>query len=257
MGLFGQHKDTEHGFSDSNEDSNFCLLHEDQWLDVQISAPAFDSPLTYQSGNLRIEYIAGRKSPVLKILNNLTGKKDDYIEALSRSMKQRLCFAKTLIHDPRVLLLDDPASGLDPRARIEMRELLKKLRNMGKAIIISSHILTELADFCNTIGIVERGGLLAQGPVESIMEQLHEGKVIDILIKGDTSLAEDTLIRIEGVNKIEIDGEIFRVHVDIHMENIHVLIEALISKGIKVSSFSEVEIDLGEIFLKITKGEVQ
>jgi len=91
-------------------------------------------------------------------LTDLHNKREDFVEALSRGMKQRLCLAKTLVHDPDVLLLDEPASGLDPRARIEMRELLKELRRMGKTILISSHILTELADFCNKIGIIEKRG---------------------------------------------------------------------------------------------------
>src|SRR5918997_1059673 len=112
-------------------------------------------------------------------LTTLTEKKDAYVEELSRGMKQRLCLAKTLVHDPKVLLLDEPASGLDPRARIEIKELLKELKSMGKTILVSSHILPELADFCNKIGIVEQGELVAAGPVEQIMEQVHGARVYD------------------------------------------------------------------------------
>ena len=107
-------------------------------------------------------------------LTDLTSKADDFVSAFSRGMKQRCCFAKTLIHDPKVLLLDEPASGLDPRARIEMKELLKTLCTMGKTILISSHILSELGDMCNKIGIIERGELLAAGDVGEIMSRVRE-----------------------------------------------------------------------------------
>jgi len=105
-------------------------------------------------------------------LTDLGAKKNAYVEELSRGMKQRLCLAKTLVHDPKVLLLDEPASGLDPRARVEIKELLKELKAMGKTIIISSHILPELSDFCNKIGIIEQGELIVSGDVEDIMRQV-------------------------------------------------------------------------------------
>ena len=109
-------------------------------------------------------------------LTDLTIKRDNYVEELSTGMKQRLCLAKTLIHDPKVLLLDEPASGLDPRARIEIKELFKELKAMGKTIIISSHILPELADFCNKVGIIERGQMLIEGDVQDIMAQVVGGR---------------------------------------------------------------------------------
>src|SRR6266849_230112 len=112
-------------------------------------------------------------------LTDLNVKKDSYVESLSRGMKQRLCLAKTLVHDPKVMLLDEPASGLDPRARIEIRELLKELKSMGKTIIISSHILPELADFCNKIGIIEQGELVVSGEVQAIMQQVSGARVYE------------------------------------------------------------------------------
>src|SRR5256714_6766974 len=115
-------------------------------------------------------------------LTDLNVKKDAYVESLSRGMKQRLCLAKTLVHDPKVLLLDEPASGLDPRARIEIKELLKELRNMGKTIIISSHILPELADFCNKIGIIEKGEMIVSGDVNDIVRQVREHHVLEVRI---------------------------------------------------------------------------
>ena len=106
-------------------------------------------------------------SDVLELLD-LTHKRNDFVNGLSRGMKQRLCLAKTLVHDPPVLILDEPASGLDPRARLEVKALLKELRRMGKTILISSHILTELADCCTSIGIIERGQLLMHGPIDAV-----------------------------------------------------------------------------------------
>src|SRR5687767_13321073 len=115
-------------------------------------------------------------------LTDLNVKKDSYVESLSRGMKQRLCLAKTLVHDPKVLLLDEPASGLDPRARIEIKELLKELRAMGKTIIVSSHILPELADFCNKIGIIEKGEMIVSGDVNDIIKQVREHHVLEVRI---------------------------------------------------------------------------
>src|SRR5438045_2692689 len=126
-------------------------------------------------------------------LTDLTVKKDSYVESLSRGMKQRLCLAKTLVHDPKVMLLDEPASGLDPRARIEIRELLKELRSMGKTIIISSHILPELADFCNKIGIIEKGHLIVAGDVNEIVRQVRERHVLEVKILDDVFVHEPTL----------------------------------------------------------------
>src|SRR6516162_4176351 len=116
---------------------------------------------------------------VLELLD-LTHKKDDYVNGLSKGMKQRLCLAKTLVHDPPVLILDEPASGLDPRARLEMKALLGELRRMGKTILISSHILSELADFCTSIGIIERGKLLMSGPIEEVYRRIHRNRLIEI-----------------------------------------------------------------------------
>lgn len=114
---------------------------------------------------------------VLELLD-LTHKRDDFVNGLSRGMKQRLCLAKTLVHDPPVLILDEPASGLDPRARVEVKALLKELRRMGKTILISSHILTELADCCSSIGIIERGQLLMHGPIDEVYRRIRGHRVI-------------------------------------------------------------------------------
>src|ERR671914_164900 len=124
-------------------------------------------------------------SDVLELLD-LTHKRDDFVNGLSRGMKQRLCLAKTLVHDPPVLILDEPSSGLDPRARLEVKALLKELRRMGKTILISSHILTELADCCTSIGIIERGQLLMHGPIEKVYRQIQRNRTLEIRFAGDT-----------------------------------------------------------------------
>src|SRR5215211_3030963 len=121
---------------------------------------------------------------VLDLLD-LGHKRDDYVNGLSRGMKQRLCLAKTLIHDPPVLILDEPTSGLDPRARIEVKALLRELRRMGKTILISSHILTELADCCTSIGIIERGQLLLQGPIEKVYRQIQRNRTLEVRFAGN------------------------------------------------------------------------
>ena len=116
---------------------------------------------------------------VLELLD-LTHKRDDFVNGLSRGMKQRLCLAKTLVHDPPVLILDEPSSGLDPRARLEVKALLKELRRMGKTILISSHILTELADCCTSIGIIERGQLLMHGPIDEVYRRIRGNRMVEI-----------------------------------------------------------------------------
>lgn len=118
-------------------------------------------------------------------LVNLTDKRDAYVDSLSRGMKQRLCLARSLIHDPKVLILDEPASGLDPRARVEMRDILRSLKSIGKTILISSHILPELAEMCDEIGVIDNGKLIAHGSVPEIQAQLLGDKTITTRIAGD------------------------------------------------------------------------
>src|SRR5438874_1473216 len=126
-------------------------------------------------------------------LVDLSAKRDALVNGLSRGMQQRLCLAKTLVHDPPVLILDEPASGLDPRARVEMKALLKELQKMGKTILVSSHILPELADFCNKIGIIERGKLLAAGPVQDVIRSIRQNRVIEILVASHSETCQVAL----------------------------------------------------------------
>ena len=190
-------------------------------------------------------------------LVDLTSKKETLVNGLSRGMQQRLCLAKTLVHDPPVLILDEPASGLDPRARVEMKALLGELRKMGKTILISSHILPELSDFCNKIGIIERGKLLAAGPVKDVIASIRQTRVIKVVVEGEScEAAEVFLAHHEFVrNLTSADGEFKFEFVgnDQHVVRLH---RELMDQKIPVVWFAEVEADLEEAFMKITKGLV-
>lgn len=190
-------------------------------------------------------------------LTDLGGKKESYVEELSTGMKQRLCLAKTLIHDPKVLLLDEPASGLDPRARIEIKELFKELKAMGKTIIISSHILPELADFCNKVGIIERGEMLVSGDVQDIMDQVTGGRTLEIRLLDGLDRAADLLADAPGVRAVRPVDSHLQVEFTGGPEAQADLNTLLISHGLRVLAFTEQAMDLEDIFMKVTKGLVQ
>jgi ABC-2 type transport system ATP-binding protein len=189
-------------------------------------------------------------------LTDLTAKRNAQVMTLSRGMKQRLCLAKTLLHDPEVLLLDEPASGLDPHARIEIRELIRELCRMGKTVLVSSHILTELADFSTSIGIIEAGRLLAAGRIDEITAQLAGNTVIEITVKGDPALAMDVLAERIDVKTTTCDGRKIHAEFTGHPEDVDELLEYLINRGVRVLAFARTEADLEDIFLKITRGVV-
>jgi ABC-2 type transport system ATP-binding protein len=189
-------------------------------------------------------------------LVDLTEKRNSYVQTLSRGMRQRLCLAHALVHDPQVLLLDEPASGLDPRARVEMRELLRELGSMGKSIVVSSHILTELAELCDSVGIIEKGLLVASGPVDEISLHVRQGRMLRIRILGQVSEAEAILRDQIGVGQIFENNGFLEVQYLGDDEASAELLAVLVSRGIRVASFSEVASNLEDIFLKLTKGEV-
>lgn len=192
---------------------------------------------------------------VLELLD-LTHKRDDFVNALSRGMKQRLCLAKTLVHDPPVLILDEPASGLDPRARIEVKALLKELRKMGKTILISSHILTELADCCTSIGIIERGQLLMYGPIDSVYSQIRRNRIVEIqFIKGEE--AGMSILRSSPALRA-LDVELDRVVAELETddEGLAELMEQLLREGVRMRSFNDRDPTLEDVFMTVTKGLV-
>ncbi|MFQ5344079.1 MAG: ATP-binding cassette domain-containing protein [Anaerolineae bacterium] len=193
----------------------------------------------------------------LLALVDLDGKRDDYVETLSRGMRQRLCLAHTLVHDPEILLLDEPASGLDPRARVEIRELLRELQRMGKTIIVSSHILSELAEMCDQVGIIERGRLLFNGSMEEIRHHLRGEKIIRLTTLSSLQQAQQVLAGYPGVGKaFEVNGGLEATFIG-DEEATADLLSHLVSCGIRVTSFTEEVTDLEGVFLQITKGGVQ
>jgi ABC-2 type transport system ATP-binding protein len=189
-------------------------------------------------------------------LVDLAEKRDTYVQTLSRGMRQRLCLAHALVHDPQVLLLDEPASGLDPRARIEMRELLRELGAMGKTIVVSSHILMELAELCDSVGIIEKGRLVASGPLDDITRQVKQQRTLRLKVISDQSQAEAALRNQAGIGQVyEINGYL-EAEFSGDDESTADLLAALVAKGVRIASFSEISGDLEEVFLRLTRGEV-
>ena len=205
-----------------------------------------------------------RKEIIGKVLDllDLTKKRDDYVNGLSKGMKQRLCLAKTLVHDPPVLILDEPASGLDPRARLEMKALLTTLGEMEKTILISSHILSELADFCTMIGIIERGRLLAAGSIGEIQRRIQSHRILKVGISsadgdGHGVEAASTVLRSDPhVRSVERFESLLTCEVLGQAEDQTRLLGRLVAEGVAVSSFAEQELSLEEVFMMITKGVV-
>jgi len=183
---------------------------------------------------------------------------DKPINGLSKGMKQRLCLGRALIHDPVVMVLDEPAAGLDPRARIEVRSMIRELANRGKAILISSHILTELAEICDVVGILERGRLVAVGSVEAIQRQGQAPQnVVEVrLLDGTTSLA-GWLGRRDGVSQIQQDGQVVRFLHAGQLEAEADLLKAMIEAGFRVVAFGSRRMSLEDVFLQVTKGLIQ
>ena len=199
-----------------------------------------------------------RKQVIVDVLEllDLSHKRDDYVNGLSRGMKQRLCLAKTLVHDPPVLILDEPTSGLDPRARIEVKALLKELRRMGKTILISSHILSELADCCTSIGIIERGQLLMHGPIESVYRQLRRNRTLDIRFLDKTEAGISILRSCPEMRSIDIEGNRVVVEMEAEDNRIAEILNTLVHQGIPMRSFNDKEPTLEDVFMMVTKGLV-
>ncbi|MEY4947279.1 MAG: hypothetical protein RIR22_1980, partial [Planctomycetota bacterium] len=190
-------------------------------------------------------------------LVDLGYKRDALVTSLSRGMTQRLGLARVLLHDPMVLLLDEPASGLDPRARIDMRALLKRLRSMGKTILVSSHILPELADICNKIGIIERGQLLFDGDVETAIKQVRQNTVIHVGVEiNRLKEAAGFLKPMDGIFSIEErdNTDYLRVTLAHDFKDGSFIAEALVRAGYKLKTLHEEEVNLEDVFMGITKG---
>lgn len=194
-------------------------------------------------------------SEVLELLD-LTHKRNDFVNGLSRGMKQRLCLAKTLVHDPPVLILDEPASGLDPRARVEVKALLKELRTMGKTILISSHILTELADCCTSIGIIERGQLLMHGPIDEVYRKIRRNRIVEIQFIDGQDAGLSILRSSPALRGLEVLPT--RVIAEMESDDLGLaeLMEQLIREGARMKSFNDKDPTLEDVFMTVTKGVV-
>lgn len=189
-------------------------------------------------------------------LVDLEFKREALVTSLSRGMTQRLGLARVLLHDPQVLLLDEPASGLDPRARIEMRNLIKRLRGLGKTIMVSSHILPELADICNKVGIIEKGELQYNASIEELMQMLRKQRVMRIGLAGDQERAAKLILEQPTVAEVDTTNpaDPLRVTLNEGVQDQGELISALTGAGHRVTLFAEEEIDLETAFMKLTKG---
>src|SRR6478609_1084420 len=202
---------------------------------------------------------AQREKTVNDVLElvGLSEKKGALIGALSRGMQQRLGLARVLIHDPKVLLLDEPASGLDPRARIEMMAILEELQRLGKTIIISSHILSELQNLCNRVAIIERGRLIYSGPVQGVRDQMSAGLIYWVTVNSDQYHALEILkTRPEVTEATGIDGQV-KVTLKDQEVDPGFIAEVLVQGGLRLTGLWEDELGLEEVFLRVTRGETQ
>lgn len=188
-------------------------------------------------------------------LVGLSDKRYVYVDALSRGMKQRLCLARALMHDPKILILDEPASGMDPRARVHMKNILKELKKREKTILISSHILPEISEICDQIIVLEKGKVVVEDTVANIINKGTERNTVVIKALDRSDALRKLLHTLSIVEDFEQEDNVFRVHVKGPVESQAYLVTHIVQSGIPIYHFaSEVE-DLEDIFMKITKGE--
>ena len=194
-------------------------------------------------------------------LTDLVSKRKSDVNGLSRGMQQRLSVARVLLHDPKVLLMDEPSSGLDPRARIEMRELLKELRRMGKTILISSHILFELAELCTAVGVVEQGKLIFSGGISEMMDRAGSGSMVHVVVDERPQEAAALLKQVRGILKVTLEREEKVVRIDVTIDPksgmpISDIPSRVIAQGFRVARFSHEPMNLETAFMRLTKGIV-
>jgi ABC-2 type transport system ATP-binding protein len=241
----------------SSKDIRRCIGYMPDFFGVYDDMKVIEY-LEFFAAAYRIKGAERRKKcdQVLELVD-LTYKRDALVTSLSRGMTQRLGLARVLLHEPQVLLLDEPASGLDPRARIEMRELIKELRNMKKTIMVSSHILPELADICNKIGIIEKGKLIFNGTVEEAIRRVRGNFVFTVSVgsqKNDEAAKwMESFSEVESV-KPDPKGEFVEVKLKDGQEDGSFLPERLVQRGYRLKSFKEKEVNLENVFMEITKG---
>lgn len=190
-------------------------------------------------------------------LVDMAFKRDAMVNQLSRGQTQRIGLARTLLHEPQVLLLDEPASGLDPRARIEIRNLLKKLGELKKTVIVSSHILPELADVCTRVGMIEKGNLIVDGYVDEVMRKARQQIMLQIRVKGNMERAAAILQQHELVSSVDIVKATIEATLKADTYDYSALPTVLVNEGFQLTLFREEEVNLETAFMALTKGLVQ
>jgi ABC-2 type transport system ATP-binding protein len=199
---------------------------------------------------------AQRKERIDKCLNtaNAMEFRDKLMGALSRGMKQRVGIAKTLLHDPQVIILDEPAATIDPRARVQMRQLLRDLADLGKAVLVSSHILPELADVCDTVGILSSGKLVVAAPVHDVLRTVRQRRLMEVQVLGDQQRARSVLASAPG-EWTAVDGSngVLRYEVQADERQLAQGLQLLLKSGVAVVSYAEVPADLEDVFMSLTK----
>jgi len=190
-------------------------------------------------------------------LTDLSYKYNAPVDGLSRGMKQRLSIARTLLHDPKVLFLDEPAGNLDPRARIELRELLKTLRNMGKTILISSHILPELQDMCNTVGVIDRNQPIYSGPWTELVKKVRTGTVLHVAVASHQEQAAALLSQEAGIDNVSITNGYMEINIKDGVKDYTFIAHKLTTAGYRLTLLKEEEVNLETAFMRLTKGIVQ
>lgn len=189
-------------------------------------------------------------------LTDLTSKVDSQVDSLSRGMKQRLALARVLLHDPDLLLLDEPASGLDPRARIEIRELLRALKEMGKTILISSHILHELSQLCTSVGIIEAGEMVSIGSLDDIYKQLELKRIVHVQVSNITESMAEEISHLPGVSSCEQQVDRFAIQLIEGESAIEDLHDHLVQAGARIRMFQPEAMDMETAFMKLTEGKI-
>lgn len=213
-----------------------------------------DEYMDFYAGIYGIPYRERKKiTDQLLELVDLSYKRDFYVDSLSRGMKQRLCLARSLIHNPRLLILDEPASGLDPRARVEMKGILRELKNMGKTVLISSHILPELAELCNAIGIIDKGRMVAGGTVEEIMDKLAGAKKLKIRVREKIEDAVRLLQEQPSIKGIIINGNTIEADFMGNDNTLSEILKRLVMQEIPVISYTDEGESLETIFMHLTE----
>lgn len=201
---------------------------------------------------------ARRRQAVDAVLERLglAAKRKMALRGLSRGMKQRLCLAKVLLHDPPVLILDEPANALDPRARAELKSLLFELRGAGKTVLVSSHVLSELADCCTTVGIIEHGKLVLHGPIDEVYRRMGPKRTLEIRFHGAMDVGLQVLAAEPGLAVVRVEGPVATLEWEAEDRQLAELLARLVGRGARVASFREKELDLEDVFLRVTKGVV-